>query len=227
MSKKRDKGRLPPFILVFVETANAPAFKMLSFGARWLFMGLQSKHSNDGSNNGRLFLSQRDAGDWLGHKNRNDIANWFRELEHYGFIVKTSGASLGVEGRGKAPHWRLTDRPARNGRGELELATKDFLRWDGDVFEPHRASSKRWNADKTAAIKKQNPGLHVGTTVDSTSVPVVDSTSVPPNCRSGTNGESISANPSGTNGESISSLTTPLPTSGRIIYVPKPPAALQ
>jgi hypothetical protein len=39
----------------------------------------------------------------------NEIARWFRELQFYGFIVMTKGGSLGVEGKGKAPHWRLTE----------------------------------------------------------------------------------------------------------------------
>ena len=111
MSRKKDKGRLPPFIALIRDTVNAPAFKMLTFGARALFTVLVGQFYN---NNGRFYLSQRKAGEMLGHKDRNDIANWFRELVHYGFIVQTSGASLGIEGKGKAPHWRLTDRPTRN-----------------------------------------------------------------------------------------------------------------
>jgi protein ImuB len=31
------------------------------------------------------------------------------EIQHYGFGVITSGACLGVDGKGKAPHWRLTE----------------------------------------------------------------------------------------------------------------------
>jgi len=207
LSKKHDKiqGRFFP---MFHETLESPAYKQLSFGARALLTALR-KHCV--KNNGHVYLSQRDASKALGHKRRNDIANWYRELQHYGFIVQTEAASLGVDGKGKATHWRITDMPTRNGRGELELATKDFLRWDGVLFEPHVAPSRRWNARKQAALKKQNPGLHVGTTVDSTSVPVVDSTSVPPNGGSGCNGESISAQLGGTNVQPITSLATGLP----------------
>ena len=204
-SRRKEKGRLPPFIALIRETVNAPAFKVLSFGARALFTALQAQFYD---NNGRLYLSQRKAGEMLGHKNRNDISRWFAELVHYGFIVVTDGACLGVDGKGKSPHLRLTDRPVRNGRGELDAATRDFLKWDGVLFEPHVAPSRRWNACKKAALKKQNPGLPVGTTVDSTSVPQVDCTSVPPEEGSGSDGESISADLSGTDGESISRLTT-------------------
>jgi len=207
-NRKSDARIRVQFVPLFFETLRSPAYRQLSFGARALFTALHMRFFLNDNNNGRIFLSQRDAGEELGHKKRSHIANWYRELQHYGFIVQTSGASLGVDGKGKAPHWRITDLPTRSGNGELDLATKDFLRWDGVLFEPHVAPSNRWNVRKQAGLKKQNPGLHVGTTVDSTSVPLADSTSVPPGGGTGTNGESISALPTGTNGEPISRLAT-------------------
>jgi hypothetical protein len=182
LSKKHDKiqGRFFP---MFHETLESPAYKKLSFGARALLVALRAKHVK---NNGHVYLSQRDASKALGHKRRNDIANWYRELQHYGFLVQTEAASLGVDGKGKATHWRLTELPMRKGNNEFMPATKDFLRWDGTVFKPHLAPSRRWNPSRKTALKKQNTGLHVGTTVDSTSVPVLDSTSVPLAPQSGT-----------------------------------------
>jgi hypothetical protein len=35
-------------------------------------------------------------------KSTRTVQRWFRELEHYGFIVKTAGACLGVDGDGIA-----------------------------------------------------------------------------------------------------------------------------
>ena len=151
MSRSRGSYRLPPFVPLFRETLRSAAYQRLSFGARALFTALRGRCVN---NNGHVYLSQRDAGEELGHKSRNDIANWFRELQHFGLIVLTEGASLGVDGKGKAPHWRITDMPTRNGNGELDAATTDFLRWDGVLFEPHVAPSRRWNARKQAALKK-------------------------------------------------------------------------
>jgi hypothetical protein len=196
------KGQWTP---MFHETLMSPAYRQLSFGARALFTAL---HRRCVKNNKHVYMSQRDAAEELNHKNRNDIANWYRELVHYGFLVQTEAASLGVDGKGKATHWRITDMATRNQHGGFDEATKDFLKWDGVVFEPHVAPSRRWNARKTAALKKQNPGLNVGTTVDSTSGPVVDSTFVPPTGPSGTNGESISTNLSSTDVQSISRLAT-------------------
>ncbi|MGB7042696.1 MAG: hypothetical protein WBD83_24350 [Xanthobacteraceae bacterium] len=69
------------------------------------------------------------------HKDR--IARWFRELEHYGFIVMVTGGGLGTEGRGKAPHWRLTEEDYLG-----RPPTRDFLLWNGRPFQQ---------------VKKQNP----------------------------------------------------------------------
>jgi hypothetical protein len=203
--KNRDSGdRLPDFVPLFRETSGSPAYKACSFGARALFMALSGYLSK--TNNGRVYLSQRNAEEELGHTSRNDIANWFRELQHYGLIVQTKGASLGVDGKGKATHWRLTDRPTRTADGQLNLATKDFLHWDGKVFEPHVAPSRRWSARKAAALQKQNPGLHVATKVDCTSSPEVGCTSQPPKDGSGMHVQSISADRGGMHVQSVTSL---------------------
>jgi hypothetical protein len=210
---RRDRSfdKLPPFVPLFRETLASPAYRQLSFGARALFTALRGKCVK---NNGHVYLSQREVGRELGYKNRSSIANWYRELQHYGFIVQTEAAALGVDGKGKAPHWRITDMRTRKDNNELAEATKDFLRWDGVPFDPHVAPSRRWDESKRTALEKQNPGLHVRTTVDSTSVPRVDCTSVPLRPESGTNGESISVVPSGTDGESISILATSVTASG-------------
>ena len=215
MSRKdRSHDKLPPFVPLFRETLASSAYRQLSFGARALFTALRSRCVR---NNGHVYLSQRDVGKELGHKDRGNIANWYRELQHYGFIVQTEGASLGVDGKGMAPHWLITDMPTRKGNNELALPTKDFLRWDGSVFEPHLRPSKQWNARKQTDLQKQNPGRHVATTVDAPSLPALDGRSLPLQAASGSNGASISADSSGSNGASISRLATVIasPGSGR------------
>jgi len=159
------------------ETVLSPAWKQLSMGARILFIALTMRCLK---NNGHVYLTVRDAAEELGHCNRNDIANWYRELEHYGFIVKTNPHSLGVDGKGKAPHWRITDLPTRDGNGQLKLATKDFLHWSGTVFEPRIRPSWRWNEAKADALKKQNPGRDVHDRVDVTSMTEVGVTFMTP-----------------------------------------------
>jgi hypothetical protein len=112
MSKK-DKGRLAPFVPLDQEMMRSDAWRAMSFGARWLYVHLKRRWSFKQRNNGRLFLSQRDAQEEMGASCRDSVSRWFRELQHYRFIVMTNPGCLGVDGKGKAPHWRLTERKRR------------------------------------------------------------------------------------------------------------------
>jgi hypothetical protein len=144
--KKRseDKGRLPPFVAVDLEVMRSPAWRAMTKGARLLYVSLRRHWSRKQRNNGRLFLSQRVAKKELG-SGRDSISRWFRELQHYGFIVMTNPGGLGVDGKGKAPHWQLTELEAPGGRGgnTLMLPTKDFLNWTGVKFKDDRGAVKR------------------------------------------------------------------------------------
>ena len=85
------------------------------------------------------------------------ISEWFKELQHYGFIVLVLPGRLGVEGRGKAPHWRLTElgsTPKASADGLPEPPTRDFLKWDGSLFE-----------------RKQNPVPYGGYTLSTGGTP--------------------------------------------------------
>src|SRR5262245_26346285 len=132
---------------------RSPAWRAMSFGARWLYVHLKRRWSFKQQNNGRIYLSQRDAQEEMGASCRDSVSRWYREQQHYGFIVMTSPGCLGVDGKGKAPHWRLTELPAPGGRNgdTLMLATKDYLKWDGKKFHDDRGAVKR-------AKEKQNPG---------------------------------------------------------------------
>jgi len=121
--KERHRERVSPFVMVLIDTLDAPAWRAMSLGARMLYIALRRR------NNGRIFLSQRNAAKELG-SHHNEIARWFRELRYYGFIVMTAPGALGVDGKGKAPCWRLTDAGYMR-----DLPTRDFLRWDGRHFK--------------------------------------------------------------------------------------------
>jgi hypothetical protein len=77
-------------------------------------------------------LSVRQAAEETG-LNKDTIARSFRELTFYGFIVMSNPGCSGVEGRGKAPHWRLTEIGYMT-----DPPTRDFLRWDGVVFHEQK-----------------------------------------------------------------------------------------
>ena len=146
MSKKR-KGRLPPFVPIIRTTVQTPPWKQLSFGARSLYHVLRGFLRHDALNNGKVYRSYRDAADDLGTKSRTSVQRWFRELEHYGFIVMTTGGCLGVDGEGVAPHWRLTECSTFDAKGNHIAATRDFERWDGVLFDPEKTDSRPQNRD--------------------------------------------------------------------------------
>src|SRR5688572_26762213 len=89
---RRDRSvpdRLPPFVPMLVGTLDSPAWKAMSHGARSLYLALKRKYSPKRRNNGYLYLSHRKACGEIG-SSFDQIGRWFRELEHFGFIVKTS-----------------------------------------------------------------------------------------------------------------------------------------
>lgn len=134
MSKSRDrKDRLPPFVPLLVDTLDSPAWQALSHGAARLYISLRRRYSFSQRNNGRIFLSTRQARREL-HSNLTEIGRWFRELQHYGFIIQVAAGCLGSDGYGKAPHWRLTEL----GTHAEPMPSRDFLRWDGAKFKPRK-----------------------------------------------------------------------------------------
>jgi hypothetical protein len=126
---------------------DTSAWRALPLGARLLWIELRRHLCFDHTNNGKLYLSDRDAAKIIG-ASKNTIVRWYGALEHYGFIAKTCGGFLGADGRGIATHYRFTY--ARYG---THAPTMDFKKWDGTVSSRPRRRSSR----------KQNPVPTVGT----------------------------------------------------------------
>jgi hypothetical protein len=137
--EKRRQERLAPFVPLLKATLDAPAWKAMSHGARILYVALRRRYNQNFHNNGHLFISQRDAAEEIG-SHHNEIARWFRELQHYGFIVRTAEGSLGVEGKGKAPHWRLTELGYMR-----DPPTLEFMSWDGQKYHHQKTESRAGN----------------------------------------------------------------------------------
>jgi hypothetical protein len=135
------------------------------------------------------WLSERDAAKRL-RSSRYKVREWFAELEHYGFIVLVSRACLGVDGKGKSAHWRITDRGTT--KGGYEPPTQNFLSWNAVPFDakPHRAKRRaaKWDPDN---IKKQNPGPHGVTRVVPTGLPGLETTGLPGSVQRGADGVTI------------------------------------
>jgi hypothetical protein len=134
--KDRHKGRLPPFVPLLIDTLDRPAWRAMSHGAQMLYVALRRRYNRNLHNNGRLFLSQRMAAKEL-NSHHTQVARWFRELQHYGFIVLQKPGFLGVEGRGQAPRWRLTELGYMN-----DPPTREYERWDGTPFKTKPRAGK-------------------------------------------------------------------------------------
>lgn len=89
-------------------------------GPRALYIELKRRFN--GSNNGEIFLSYRDAACTL-NVHRNTLGAWFDKLQERGFI--TTPPHLGPSGIGQASKWALEEMPAQNGKP----AGKAFMRW--------------------------------------------------------------------------------------------------
>jgi len=135
---KKDRG--PPFVMVTNQVLDAPAWRATSHGARILYIALKRRFWPNHKNNGRIYLSQRQAMKELG-SGETEIVRWFRELQYYGFIVMITPGCLGVNGIGKAPRWRLTEVSYMRGtssKGLEDIPTMDFMKWDGVRFSKHQ-----------------------------------------------------------------------------------------
>jgi hypothetical protein len=115
----------------------------MSHGAKALYVALKRRVPK---NRNKAFISFRDAKHELRSSQRK-IYEWFKELKHYGFIVLVTPGCLGVDGKGKAPHWRLTEAGQTrqtSATGIWEPPTNDFLKWDGSPFQkPERKDRKQ------------------------------------------------------------------------------------
>jgi hypothetical protein len=199
MSRRLAKGRISgPFVPLLKATIETESWKALSHGARSLYVVLKARYNSKLHN--AVWVSTRDAEEELGQcSNRHSIMRWFRELQHYGFIVMVSPAHHGVSGHGKAPHYRLTEE------WHLDKApTRDFLSWDGTLF----TEKKRRGAQLLTAEKNRVRGAHGVTTPARTVSPLVpEIVSAAP--ESGAHGVAISDQTGGDHGVAITSLTTP------------------
>jgi hypothetical protein len=136
----RAKNWLPPFVPMLKDTNKERAWIAMSHGARSLYMALKSRYNQRLGN--AVYLSVRVAAAEIG-SNKDYVARWFRELQYYGFIVQISAGCLGLDGKGKAPHWRLTEVHYHG-----EPPTRDFKNWSGEKFREQK-SPKTLPTEKT------------------------------------------------------------------------------
>jgi DNA-binding transcriptional MocR family regulator len=98
------------------------AWASLKPGPRALYIELKRRFN--GTNNGDIFLSHRDAALALG-VNRNTVGAYFYDLADRGFIRLVTAPHLGPAGVGIASKWALEEEATRDGRP----AQKAFIGW--------------------------------------------------------------------------------------------------
>ena len=138
---RRKRGTEGPFVMIPLKILNAPAWRAMEPTARLLWIALRGKLRNDRLNNGKTYLACRVAAEAIG-VNKDTIARKYVELEHYGFLRKTTGGCLGLDGHGVAPHYRFTDLMQGT-----HPATRDYEKWNGELFDykPRRTKPKKQN----------------------------------------------------------------------------------
>jgi hypothetical protein len=154
------KHQYPPFVMVTNQVLDSPAWRAMSKGARCLYIALKRRYSPNGRNNGRIYLSQLQARKELG-AGATEIVRWFRELQYYGFIVMIAQGCLGVDGKGKAPRWRLTELAYMRGtssRGMDDMPTMDFLKWNGVRYSSHQTGGDHLKSKTESRSRKPERG---------------------------------------------------------------------
>lgn len=98
------------------------AWATMKSGPRALYIELKRRFN--GSNNGAIYLSHRDAAVAL-NVHRNTVGPMFRELKRRGFIRLVVAPHLGPSGIGEASVWALEELSTQDGKP----AGKAFMRW--------------------------------------------------------------------------------------------------
>jgi hypothetical protein len=153
-----NKNKLPPFTPLLNSTLDSAAWRAMSHGARSLY-GCLKRRVPRGRNT--AYLSYRDAADEMGCC-KTTVERGYQELQHYGFIVLVRHGCLGVDGKGKAALWRLTElgnTSKTSAAGLPEAPTRDFLTWDGTRYRRDRSGVDYANLTKR---KNRIPSPHQG-----------------------------------------------------------------
>lgn len=119
--RKKYKRQNGNFVQMHNWVMTSQAWATMKPGPRALYLEL--KRLFHGTNNGRIFLSHRDAANAL-NVGRDTVGTYYRELVDRGFLRVTRGHCLGPDGIGQSTIYALTEEP-ENG----QPATKEFLVW--------------------------------------------------------------------------------------------------
>lgn len=120
--KRHKRGSIGRHVQILEWLQASEAWATMKPGPRALYIELKRRFN--GSNNGQIFLSHRDAAKAL-NVHRNTVGAMFKELEQRGFIRLAIAPHLGPCGIGKAAVWALEELATQDGKP----AGKAFMRW--------------------------------------------------------------------------------------------------
>lgn len=109
------------FVMLGEWLQKSEAWATMRPGPRALYIELKRRYT--GTNNGDIFLSQRDAAKAL-NVSKDTAHAYFRDLAARGFIEVTQGGNLGPSGIGQATKWALQEEQL-NGKPP----SKGFMAW--------------------------------------------------------------------------------------------------
>jgi hypothetical protein len=118
---KKQKRGTPQFVMLYNWMIDSEAWLDLKAQPRALYLLIKRRFN--GSNNGEIYLSHREAAKLL-NMHRNSIGTYFDVLIEHGFLKQTTKPHLGPSGVGQSAKWELTELPVNN-----RPATKEFMRW--------------------------------------------------------------------------------------------------
>ena len=130
----RPKSSGPRFSAIYFWEMDLPAYRLLSVYGRALLIEVRRKYN--GSNNGGIAMSVRDAARLLGC-NKNTAFKALRELEEKGWIRAAATGSFHwkAEAGGRkfraATTWRITNQPI--GLGVDTKETKEYVKWKPEI----------------------------------------------------------------------------------------------
>ena len=146
------KGRSrsgPRFIQINHYLLSSPAWLSLKPAARAVYLELAARF--DGSNNGEIALSIRDAARRCNIA-KDTAAKALNELIEKGLIAVVTPGAFDYKLR-HATEYRLTDHKDGN-----KLPTKDFMRWPSVDLDPGPKSDPKCPSFRTEALRGPSSG---------------------------------------------------------------------
>jgi DNA-binding transcriptional MocR family regulator len=140
----------PRHIRLYEYMMASPAWASLDCVSRSLYVEIARRYRGEGSNNGTIPFSVREAAVLLAI-GRNTANRAFHSLKERGFIIEARKSGFNIKNR-VSTEWLLTEYPDDRKRGNTpELATKEFMRWQSpeDSTVPPQAATvppqnQRW-----------------------------------------------------------------------------------